>query len=81
MWSNYGKIWHGYEVIGLENIPKKGPALIIYYHGAVTIDSLFIGAKIHQNLNRVAVTVVDKFLFKIPGESFSLNNSIQENFY
>jgi 1-acyl-sn-glycerol-3-phosphate acyltransferase len=68
MWSIYGWIWYGHEIIGLENIPRNGPALIIYYHGAITVDSFFIGAKVYQKFNRLIFTVADRFLFKIPGE-------------
>lgn len=37
-----GWIWHGHEVVGLENIPDEGPALIIYYHGTLPIDVSFL---------------------------------------
>ena len=38
MWMAFGSMWYGYEVHGWENIPDEGPALIVYYHGAVPVD-------------------------------------------
>ena len=57
----------GYEVNGLENIPVDGPALIYYYHGALPIDYYFLVAKIVLLKQRSINSVVDRFLFKIPG--------------
>lgn len=39
-------IYHGYEVTGMENIPKDGSALIVYYHGAIPIDMYYLVAKV-----------------------------------
>ncbi|XP_050295269.1 transmembrane protein 68 isoform X2 [Anthonomus grandis grandis] len=69
MWDAHGWIWHGYEIQGLENLPETGPALIIYYHGAIPIDVYYFLAKIYLTRNRIVHTVADHFLFKIPGFS------------
>uniref|UniRef100_A0A2K6EJZ4 Transmembrane protein 68 n=1 Tax=Propithecus coquereli TaxID=379532 RepID=A0A2K6EJZ4_PROCO len=37
VWDGHAAVWHGYEVHGMEKIPE-GPALIIFYHGAIPID-------------------------------------------
>lgn len=66
-WDAQGWIWFGYEVRGLENIPTEGPALIIYYHGSLPIDYYYLVAKIILQKQRSVHSVVDRFLFKIPG--------------
>eukprot|EP00096_Caligus_rogercresseyi_P005069 TRINITY_DN19905_c0_g1_i1.p1 TRINITY_DN19905_c0_g1~~TRINITY_DN19905_c0_g1_i1.p1 ORF type:complete len:227 (+),score=57.33 TRINITY_DN19905_c0_g1_i1:22-681(+) len=53
----------------MENIPDKGPALIIYYHGALPVDYYYLVAKISLVKNRVLHCVVDSILFRIPGLS------------
>lgn len=69
IWDAHGWIWHGYEIQGAENLPANGPALIIYYHGAIPIDIYYFLAKIYLTRNRIVHTVADHFLFKIPGFS------------
>ncbi|XP_060526866.1 monoacylglycerol/Diacylglycerol O-acyltransferase [Cylas formicarius] len=69
VWDAHGWIWHGYEVEGLENLPKDGPALVIYYHGAIPVDIYYFLAKIYLMRNRLVHTVADHFLFKVPGFS------------
>lgn len=58
----------GYEVDGLENIPNKGPALIVYYHGALPIDHYYFIATCLLSKNRLVKAIGDRFLFKIPGD-------------
>ncbi|XP_070603870.1 DGAT1/2-independent enzyme synthesizing storage lipids-like [Erythrolamprus reginae] len=67
LWDLYGKIWHGYELHGTENLPD-GPGLIIYYHAPLPIDYIFFLAKIFFLKKRLCCyTVVDRFVFKLPG--------------
>lgn len=68
MWETHAWIWHGYEVKGLENIPDTGPALIVYYHGAIPLDYYYLTAKCLLYKNRLTYSVGDRFLFKIPGQ-------------
>lgn len=67
MWEAHGFIWHGYEVQGLENIPDDGPAMIVYYHGAIPLDFYYLDAKCLLYKKRLIYSVGDHFLFKIPG--------------
>lgn len=69
IWDAHGWVWHGYEVQGLENIPEKDPALIVYYHGAIPIDLYYFMTKVYMYKKRLIHTVADYFLFKIPGFS------------
>jgi len=66
-WDIQGWIWFGYEVEGLENVPAEGPAMIIYYHGALPVDYYYFVAKVIQHRGRVMHSVVDRFLFKLWG--------------
>lgn len=63
-WETLGSIWHGHELIGIENIPDTGPALFIYYHAAMPIDFYYVHSKIVLYKNRRMKIVCDRFLFK-----------------
>ncbi|XP_062844054.1 transmembrane protein 68 [Trichomycterus rosablanca] len=83
LWDGHGAIWHGYEIHGLEKIPDEGPALIVYYHGAIPIDYYYFLACVIIQKGRVCHSVADHFLFKIPGfklllEVFSVIHGPQE---
>ncbi|XP_075231267.1 DGAT1/2-independent enzyme synthesizing storage lipids isoform X2 [Lycorma delicatula] len=67
IWDAHGWIWHGYEVSGMENVPSDSPALFVYYHGAIPIDLYYFMSRVYLIKNRMIHTVVDRFLFKIPG--------------
>ena len=67
----------GYEVHGMEKIPEEGPALIIFYHGAIPIDFYYFMAKIFIHKGRTCRVVADHFVFKIPGK-LSLQLVIEE---
>uniref|UniRef100_A0A8C6ULN5 Transmembrane protein 68 n=1 Tax=Neogobius melanostomus TaxID=47308 RepID=A0A8C6ULN5_9GOBI len=83
LWDGHGAIWHGYEIHGLEKIPDKGPALIVYYHGAIPIDYYYFLANLILQKGRTCHSVADHMLFKIPGfnlllEVFSVIHGPQE---
>lgn len=67
MWEAHGFIWHSYEVEGFDNIPNEGPALIVYYHGAIPLDYYYLSAKCLLYKKRLIRAVGDHFLFRIPG--------------
>ena len=62
-----GHFWHNYEIKGLENLPKKGGALLIGYHGALPLDAYYLIARMILDKKRKFRIVVDKFLFQAPG--------------
>ncbi|XP_070798395.1 DGAT1/2-independent enzyme synthesizing storage lipids-like [Pituophis catenifer annectens] len=64
--DGYGRLWHGYELHGIENIPD-GPGLIIYYHGAVPLDYLCFLAKIFILKRRCCYSIADDCVFIFPG--------------
>ncbi len=59
----------GYEIHGLEKIPDEGPALIVYYHGAIPIDYYYFLARVIIQKGRPCHSVADHFLFKVPGKN------------
>ncbi|XP_074094116.1 DGAT1/2-independent enzyme synthesizing storage lipids [Cotesia typhae] len=67
IWDVHGYIYYGYEVVGMENIPKDEPVLFVYYHGAVPIDLYYLIAKMVLLRSKIIHTVADNFLFKVPG--------------
>jgi 1-acyl-sn-glycerol-3-phosphate acyltransferase len=67
VWDAHSTIYHGYEIQGLEYLPRNGPALIIYYHGAIPIDMYYFVARIYLKYDRLIYTVGDRFLSKLPG--------------
>ncbi|XP_029141031.1 transmembrane protein 68-like [Protobothrops mucrosquamatus] len=62
----HGKILHSYEVSGLENLPK-GPAILVYYHGAVPLDYYYFIQRIYRLTGRLFYSVIDHIVFHIPG--------------
>ncbi|XP_008558991.1 transmembrane protein 68 [Microplitis mediator] len=67
IWDVHGYIYYGYEVVGMENVPKDEPVLFVYYHGAVPIDLYYLIAKMVLLRSKIIHTVADNFLFKVPG--------------
>lgn len=60
----------GYELIGIEKLPAEGPALLIYYHGALPLDMYYILARLILCKKRRVRNVAATFLFQIPGLIF-----------
>ncbi|XP_035225585.1 transmembrane protein 68-like [Stegodyphus dumicola] len=56
----------GYEIEGIENIPSDGPALIVFYHGAMPVDWYYLLAKTIIHKKRLICAVGDRFLFHVP---------------
>lgn len=54
-------------MIGMEKIPKQGPAILVLYHGTIPMDAGFILSKIYLDMDRKVVTVVDRMTQTIPG--------------
>lgn len=61
----FTKVWYGYEITGLENIPDTGPVLLVFYHAAFPADLMFFMSRIYFD-KRFVWTVVDRFFTKVP---------------
>ncbi|MFK7871835.1 MAG: lysophospholipid acyltransferase family protein [Oligoflexales bacterium] len=58
--------YHQYDVSGIENIPRKGRAMIVVNHSLATYDVLLLQTAIYKTLNRVPRPLVDHLFFKVP---------------
>lgn len=65
-WLTFARIWHGYEIKGLENLPKS-PSLLIAFHGALPVDGYFLMHSVFLKTGRQLCGVTDRFLAKFPG--------------
>lgn len=74
IWDYHGKIWHGYEIKGYENIPNDEPALLIYYHGTLPVDLYYLTSKIYLDKKKLINIVADRFLFSLPGWDYFSDN-------
>ena len=52
--------------IGFDQIPDRGGALIVFYHGAISIDYVGLMMKVYLE-KRPIKTVMDKNLIMLPG--------------
>ncbi|XP_010005100.1 PREDICTED: transmembrane protein 68-like isoform X1 [Chaetura pelagica] len=66
LWDGHGRIWHGYELHGTENIPE-GPGLIVFYHGATPVDYIYFTARLLIQNKKYCHVVADHFVFRLPG--------------
>ncbi|XP_065184671.1 DGAT1/2-independent enzyme synthesizing storage lipids-like [Sycon ciliatum] len=57
----------GFDVSKLNNIPDKGGALLVLYHGALPLDFYFLWARVQLVKQRTMYLVSDRFMWKIPG--------------
>ena len=58
---------HNQTFTGLENIPAKGPALLVWYHGPIPVDYFGLIAEVFKRDGRVINSVVDRCLYCMPG--------------
>jgi len=67
LWDAHAWLWHGYELWGLENLPTEGGCILLYYHGAIPVDYYYLVNRVLLLKETMINSVVDKFLFKVPG--------------
>lgn len=72
----FGRLFHSYEVEGLENIPENKPALIIYYHGVLPVDMQYLPMRYFLKKGRVVRSVADRFVFCLPIWRLMVSNYI-----
>ncbi|XP_062507030.1 monoacylglycerol/Diacylglycerol O-acyltransferase-like isoform X2 [Corticium candelabrum] len=60
-------LFAGYEVVGLENIPERGGALVVAFHGALALDMYFLISRVMLVKHRLMQSVADRFLFRCWG--------------
>jgi len=66
MWRFYIYVWHGQTFLGLENIPRTGRAIIVWYHGPMPVDYIGLIAEVLGRDGRLINSVVDRSLHRVP---------------
>ena len=68
-WVLLGRIlqFHWVEIVNIENVPYKGPALLIMYHATTPIDAGFFISKFFIEKKRKVLAIIDRIAYKIPG--------------
>jgi 1-acyl-sn-glycerol-3-phosphate acyltransferase len=64
--ANFLRWYHDHRVVGLENIPATGSALLVHNHSFATYDVFLLGAAIYEGRGRMVRGLGHKLLFKIP---------------
>ena len=59
--TSVGRLWHSHEFRGFENIPSRGGAMVVWYHGTIPVDYLGLIAEIQLKHGRVMKSVVDRY--------------------
>lgn len=71
--------YHRHQVVGLRNLPKSGPFLIVTNHSLATYDIMLLFAAIYQNSRRLVRPLVDRAFWKVPylGDLMNFFGSVQ----
>jgi 1-acyl-sn-glycerol-3-phosphate acyltransferase len=59
--------YHRHQVVGLERVPRTGPALLIFNHSLATYDAFLPTVAVFDELHRVMLGVADRLIFRTPG--------------
>ncbi|OON20528.1 hypothetical protein X801_03591, partial [Opisthorchis viverrini] len=73
IWDAHGRIFHAYEVVGMDRLPATGPAFVVYYHGTCPFDAYYLLSRYCIEHDRFPIAVVDRFLFRLPGMKYVLD--------
>ena len=55
-----------FQIVGLDKIPPSSGAMLVYYHGAIPLDYIFVVGEILLRRGRQATSVVDRFMLWMP---------------
>ena len=64
--SEFLKNYHAYRIYGLERIPPRGPALIVFNHSFASYDMFMFAAAVYSSLGRRVRPLGDRLIFKTP---------------
>lgn len=62
-----GRAWNGYELRGLEHVPRDRPFLLVMYHGLVPLDGWYLLARLYREHGLHVRALADRWLFRVPG--------------
>lgn len=60
------RAYHRHDVRGLEHVPRRGPALILFNHSLATYDALLLAHAIHRATGRFVRGLGDRLMFRLP---------------
>jgi hypothetical protein len=52
-WVWYGSFYHAHQILGMNNIPQTGPAVLVYYHGAIPVDYALLLSRVLLDKKRI----------------------------
>ncbi|HJZ83837.1 MAG TPA: lysophospholipid acyltransferase family protein [Polyangia bacterium] len=58
--------YHKHRVVGLENVPRAGAAVLVHNHSLATYDHFLLGAAIFELYGRLVHGLGDRLWFRIP---------------
>lgn len=64
---NLLRAYHRHEAHGLDNIPKRGPAIIACNHSLATYDMVLLMGAIYYHNGRIARSLIDRAFYVLPG--------------
>ena len=67
MWATVTEYYHDHQVVGMEKIPSRSAAILVWYHGVVPIDYIAVVSRLYLRDGRMVHSVVDRFLPNLPG--------------
>ena len=67
MWTTITTYYHDHQIEGLEKIPSRSAAILVWYHGVVPIDYIALVSRLYLRDGRMVHSVVDRFLPSLPG--------------
>jgi 1-acyl-sn-glycerol-3-phosphate acyltransferase len=59
--------YHRFRAVGVENVPRSGPTMLILHHSLASYDVFLIARAILEATGRQAIGLGDDNLFKVPG--------------
>ena len=66
--SQLTRLYYNHEVQGMEKIPSKGAAILVWYHGVVPIDYMALVSRLYLRDERIVNSVVHRNLLNVPGK-------------
>jgi 1-acyl-sn-glycerol-3-phosphate acyltransferase len=58
--------YHRHEVVGIENVPEKGRAILVINHAMVIYDIMMLWEAVYKRNGRYIRTLIDRFFYKVP---------------
>ena len=61
------RAYHRHEVVGLANLPSRGPVIVATNHSLATYDLALLMAEVFEKTKRFPRSLVDRLFYRIPG--------------